>query len=68
VAVVTGDTKVVERSAADGLFINTSWLGVIPPQANITPKRVQTGDALLINKTIADHGVMPPGEILPRIC
>ncbi len=57
VAVVTGDTKVVERGAADGLFINTSGLGKIPEQANVEPKRVAVGDALLINGTIADHGV-----------
>ena len=57
VAVVTGDTKVVERGAADGLFINTSGLGVVPAQTNIDPKRVAVGDALLINGTIADHGV-----------
>jgi len=57
VAVVTGDTKVVERGAADGLFINTSGLGVVAAQTNIDPRRVAVGDALLINGTIADHGV-----------
>jgi len=57
VAVVTGDTKVVERGAADGLFINTSGLGVVPAQTDINPRRVEVGDALLINGTIADHGV-----------
>ncbi len=57
VAVVTGDTKVVERGAADGLFINTSGLGVVPAQINIDPRQVAVGDVLLINGTIADHGV-----------
>jgi len=57
VAVVTGDTKVVERGAADGLFINTSGLGIVAAPANIDPTRVAVGDALLINGTIADHGV-----------
>ncbi len=57
VAVVTGDTKVVERRATDGLFVNTSGLGVVPAQTNIDPKRAAVGDALLINGTIADHGV-----------
>ncbi len=56
VTVVTGDTKVVERGAADGLFINTSGLGVVSPQADIEPARVQPGDAVLINGTIAQHG------------
>ena len=57
VAVVTGDTKVVERGAADGLFINTSGLGLLYEQAQIEPTRIEPGDAVLINGTIADHGV-----------
>ncbi len=57
VVVVTGDTKVVEHGAADGLFVNTSGLGEIPVRANVEPKRVAVGDALLINGTIADHGI-----------
>ncbi len=57
VDVVTGDTKVVERGAVDGLFINTTGLGVVYEQADIDPARVGLGDAVLINGTIADHGV-----------
>ena len=57
VAVVTGDTKVVERGAADGLFINTSGLGLVYEQADINPTRLTPGDAVLINGTIADHGI-----------
>lgn len=58
VAVVTGDTKVVERGKADGLFINTAGIGVVPP--GITPPsgdRAQPGDAILVSGTIGDHGV-----------
>ncbi len=55
--VVTGDTKVVQRGAADGLFINTSGLGVVYDQAQVDPSHIKLGDAILINGTIADHGV-----------
>ncbi len=57
VDVVTGDTKVVQRGAADGLFINTSGLGVVYDQAQVDPSHIRLGDAILINGTIADHGV-----------
>jgi len=55
--VVTGDTKVVQRGAADGLFVNTSGIGVVYDQAQVDPRRIQVGDAILINGTIADHGI-----------
>ena len=57
VVVVTGDTKVVQRGAADELFINTSGVGVVYDQAQVDPGRIEAGDAILINGTIADHGV-----------
>jgi len=57
VSVVCGDTKVVERGAADGLFINTSGIGVIPEGVHIAMERAAPGDAVLINGTIGDHGV-----------
>ncbi len=57
VDIVTGDTKVVQRGAADGLFINTSGLGIVYDQAQVDPGRIEVGDAILINGTIADHGV-----------
>ena len=56
VQVVTGDTKVVPRGAADGMFINTSGIGelIMPcPQAT----RIETGDALLVTGPIARHGM-----------
>ncbi|MCU0519199.1 MAG: hydrogenase expression/formation protein HypE [Anaerolineae bacterium] len=57
VRIVTGDTKVVGRGAADGLFINTAGVGVIPPGLELGPQRLQPGDALLVNGTVGDHGL-----------
>ena len=57
VLIVTGDTKVVDRGAADGLFINTAGLGVVPPGIDIGPHRLAPGDVLLINGTVGDHGM-----------
>ncbi len=56
VQIVTGDTKVVERGAADGLFINTAGVGVIPPGVELGPARMQPGDVLLVNGPVGDHG------------
>jgi hydrogenase expression/formation protein HypE len=56
VAIVTGDTKVVERGAADKLFINTAGVGVIPNGVNISATRAQVGDKVIINGNIGDHG------------
>ncbi len=56
VKIVTGDTKVVPRGAADKLFINTAGVGVIPAGINISTDRAQTGDVIVINGTIGDHG------------
>ncbi len=57
VRVVTGDTKVVERGKGDGLYINTSGIGVIPPGIEIAPGRTRPGDLVLINGPIAQHGI-----------
>ncbi len=56
VAIVTGDTKVVERGAADKLFINTSGVGVIPAGVNIKADRAEPGDKIVINGFLGDHG------------
>ncbi|HID54790.1 MAG TPA: hydrogenase expression/formation protein HypE [Anaerolineae bacterium] len=56
VAIVTGDTKVVHRGAADKLFINTTGVGVIPQNVNIRADRAQAGDVIIINGYIGDHG------------
>ena len=57
VTIVTGDTKVVNRGAADKLFINTSGIGVIPRGVDIAAHRARAGDAILVNGFIGDHGV-----------
>ncbi len=56
VQIVTGDTKVVPRGAADRLFINTAGIGVIPDGIDIATHRARPGDAILLNGFIGDHG------------
>jgi hydrogenase expression/formation protein HypE len=57
VAIVTGDTKVVERGAADRVFINTAGIGVVASGVNISATRAQAGDAVIVNGNIGDHGI-----------
>jgi hydrogenase expression/formation protein HypE len=57
IGIVTGDTKVVERGAADKLFINTTGIGVIPNGINISGHRAQPGDVVITNGYLGDHGV-----------
>lgn len=57
VAVVTGDTKVVQRGAADRLFINTSGLGVVPAGVDIAATRARPGDVVIVNGPLGDHAV-----------
>ena len=56
VTVVTGDTKVVERGAADKIFINTAGIGVIPPGVAIAAQNARAGDAVIVNGHLGDHG------------
>jgi hydrogenase expression/formation protein HypE len=57
VMVVAGDTKVVPKGKADKLFINTTGIGSVPEGRRIGGQYAQTGDAVLINGTIGDHGM-----------
>ncbi len=57
VQIVTGDTKVVDRGKGDGIFINTSGIGIIEHDLNIVPQSLQEGDLILINGDIARHGM-----------
>jgi len=57
IKIVTGDTKVVEKGKADGLFINTSGIGIINYGINISQKMVRPGDVIIINGEIASHGI-----------
>ncbi len=56
VSIVTGDTKVVERGAADGLFVTTAGVGVIPPGRMLAADQVRAGDVVLVNGPLGDHG------------
>ena len=56
VAVLTGDTKVVERGKGDGIFVNTSGIGVVEHGLNIHPSAVQPGDAVLVSGDLGRHG------------
>jgi hydrogenase expression/formation protein HypE len=57
VHVVTGDTKVVERGAADGLFVTTSGIGVVPPGRDLGADRLQPGDAIVVSGPVGSHGI-----------
>ncbi|HEX7579572.1 MAG TPA: hydrogenase expression/formation protein HypE, partial [Thermoanaerobaculia bacterium] len=57
VSIVTGDTKVVDRGKGDGLFINVSGIGLVPPGVVISPRRARPGDRVLVSGPIAVHGV-----------
>ncbi len=57
VAIITGDTKVVERGKGDGLFINTTGIGVVAPDLVIHPSRIAAGDAILLSGDLGRHGV-----------
>lgn len=56
VKIVTGDTKVVPRGAADGIFINTSGIGIIPDDVDVSAAYAKPGDLIIITGTIGDHG------------
>jgi len=57
VPIVTGDTKVVPRGKADKIFINTSGIGVVGPDCEISTLQAQEGDKILVSGTLADHGI-----------
>jgi hydrogenase expression/formation protein HypE len=56
VTIVTGDTKVVHRGAADKLFINTAGIGVVPTDVNVAADRARPGDRVIVNGFLGDHG------------
>lgn len=57
VQIITGDTKVVDKGKGDGLFINTTGIGVIEHSLNIAPQNVQTGDAVIVSGDLGRHGM-----------
>lgn len=62
VDIVTGDTKVVERGAVDGIYINTAGIGVLLPQAAVGASRVKPGQAVIISGYLGDHAVAVMGR------
>lgn len=57
IRIVTGDTKVVDRGKGDGIYINTTGIGVVESSNEIGPTSVKEGDAIILNGDIARHGV-----------
>jgi hydrogenase expression/formation protein HypE len=57
VPVVAGDTKVVERGHGDGLYINTTGVGVVSAGVDVGPGKIRPGDVLLLSGTAGDHGI-----------
>jgi hydrogenase expression/formation protein HypE len=57
VPVITGDTKVVGRGQADGIYLITAGVGRIPSRRNVGPKEVKEGHVLVINGPVAEHGL-----------
>lgn len=57
VRILTGDTKVVDRGKGDGLFITTSGIGQVPDGAELHPRRILPGDAILVSGDLGRHGV-----------
>ncbi len=57
VQIVCGDTKVVGRGEADGLFINTSGIGVVPEGVELSPASARPGDVVIVNGALGEHGI-----------
>jgi hydrogenase expression/formation protein HypE len=57
VQIIAGDTKVVQRGKADGLYINTTGVGVIPAGVEISGARARPGDAVIVSGPMGDHGI-----------
>jgi hydrogenase expression/formation protein HypE len=57
VQIVAGDTKVVQKGKADGLYITTSGVGLIRPGITIGGAQAKTGDLIILSGTIGDHGI-----------
>jgi hydrogenase expression/formation protein HypE len=57
VEIVTGDTKVVEKGSGDGLFINTTGIGRVPPGVDLSAANARPGDRVLLSGTLGDHGI-----------
>ncbi len=57
VEIVTGDTKVVNKGSVDKIFINTSGIGIVPEEVNISGSNAQPGDVIILSGSIGEHGI-----------
>ena len=57
VSIITGDTKVVERGSADGIYINTAGVGEVPEGVELSGSSCTPGDVVLVSGTLGDHGI-----------
>lgn len=57
VKIITGDTKVVERGGADGVYINTAGVGEVPAGVTLSGANCRPGDVILVSGTLGDHGI-----------
>ena len=57
VSIITGDTKVVERGGADGVYINTAGVGEVPAGVALSGANCRPGDVILVSGTLGDHGI-----------
>jgi hydrogenase expression/formation protein HypE len=57
VEIVTGDTKVVEKGSGDGLFINTTGIGIVREGVNLSAANARPGDRIIVSGTLGDHGI-----------
>lgn len=57
VPIITGDTKVVERGKADGVFVTTTGIGVAPSGLSLSSDRARPGDCVVLSGSLGDHGV-----------
>lgn len=61
ISIVTGDTKVVEKGAVDGIYINTAGVGYIPDYAHISMNRIQAGQKVILSGSLGDHAIAVMG-------
>ncbi len=57
VSIVTGDTKVVDKGKGDGIFINTSGIGIVEHNISINPSSIKPGDAIIVSGDLGRHGI-----------
>jgi hydrogenase expression/formation protein HypE len=57
IAIVAGDTKVVERDKGDGVYVNTAGIGILERELELSPTNVRPGDQILVSGTLGDHGM-----------